>query len=141
MIGSRISIFHVAPAALEAVLLFIKTCGHVNVPALFATVPLLVIGASCIKLAVLFKTPVAVFVHGEFELKLPPLLTVPELSIPPELVTLPPELGPSIYSWVRRLALQADLQTADRVLRDALLEINMLQKWTGVSKKCENSIG
>ena len=36
---------------------------------------------------------------------------------------MPPELGPTIYSWVRRLALQADLQTADRVLRDALLEI------------------
>ncbi len=43
--------------------------------------------------------------------------------IDPMLVTLPPELGPSIYSWVRRLALQADLQTADRVLRDALTEI------------------
>jgi len=43
--------------------------------------------------------------------------------IDPMLVTLPPELGPSIYSWVRRLALQADLQTADRVIRDALIEL------------------
>jgi len=43
--------------------------------------------------------------------------------IDPLQIIVPPELGPSIYSWVRRLALQADLQTADRVLRDALLEI------------------
>jgi len=43
--------------------------------------------------------------------------------IDPLQIIIPPELGPSIYSWVRRLALQADLQTADRVLRDALLEI------------------
>lgn len=38
-------------------------------------------------------------------------------------VPLPPELAPSIFSWVRRLALQADLITADRVLRDALAEL------------------
>ncbi len=43
--------------------------------------------------------------------------------IDPMQVIVPPELAPTIYSWVRRLALQADLQTADRVLRDALLEI------------------
>lgn len=44
--------------------------------------------------------------------------------IDPLAVPVPPELGPTIYSWVRRLALQADLTTADRVLRDALLEIS-----------------
>ncbi|MDB4962671.1 MAG: hypothetical protein JWP01_2670 [Myxococcales bacterium] len=44
--------------------------------------------------------------------------------IDPLQIIIPPELGPTIYSWVRRLALQADLQTADRVLRDALLEIS-----------------
>jgi multidrug resistance efflux pump len=43
--------------------------------------------------------------------------------IDPLQVPVPPELGPTIYSWIRRLALQADLGTADRVLRDALLEI------------------
>lgn len=40
----------------------------------------------------------------------------------PMQVPVPPELAPAIYSWVRRLALQADLQGADRVLRDALLD-------------------
>lgn len=48
----------------------------------------------------------------------------PQLGmIDPLQVPVPPELGPTIYSWIRRLALQADLTTADRVLRDALLEI------------------
>jgi len=44
--------------------------------------------------------------------------------IDPLAVPVPPELGPTIYGWVRRLALQADLATADRVLRDGLLEIS-----------------
>ncbi len=44
--------------------------------------------------------------------------------IDPLAVPVPPELGPTIYSWIRRLALQADLPTADRVLRDALTEIS-----------------
>lgn len=55
----------------------------------------------------------------------------PELAMPPGInaidpfaVPVPPELGPSIYSWVRRLALQADLAGADRVLRDALLDLS-----------------
>jgi membrane fusion protein (multidrug efflux system) len=43
--------------------------------------------------------------------------------IDPLQVPVPPELGPTIYGWVRRLALQADLPTADRVLRDAHIEI------------------
>jgi multidrug resistance efflux pump len=45
-------------------------------------------------------------------------------AIDPLAVPVPPELGPSIYSWVRRLALQADLPGADRVLRDALLDLS-----------------
>lgn len=44
--------------------------------------------------------------------------------IDPLAVPVPPELGPTIYGWVRRLALQADLATADRVMRDALLEVS-----------------
>lgn len=43
--------------------------------------------------------------------------------IDPLAISVPPELAPSIYSWVRRLALQNDLPTADRVLRDALAEL------------------
>jgi hypothetical protein len=56
----------------------------------------------------------------------------PQAAAPPQMpgmidplaVPVPPELGPTIYGWVRRLALQADLTTADRVMRDALLEIS-----------------
>lgn len=44
--------------------------------------------------------------------------------IDPLSVPVPPELAPSIYGHIRRLALQADLPTADRVLRDALLELS-----------------
>ncbi|MBL0217632.1 MAG: HlyD family efflux transporter periplasmic adaptor subunit [Myxococcales bacterium] len=44
--------------------------------------------------------------------------------IDPLSVPVPPELGPTIYGWIRRLALQADLETADRVLREALTEIS-----------------
>lgn len=44
-------------------------------------------------------------------------------AIDPLSVPVPPELGTTIYSWIRRLALQADLNGADRVLRDALLDI------------------
>ena len=36
---------------------------------------------------------------------------------------LPPELAPPIYGWVRRLALQADLASADRLLRDAIADL------------------
>lgn len=55
----------------------------------------------------------------------------PEIAMPaginaidPMVVPVPPELGPSIYGWIRRLALQADLPGADRVLRDALLDLS-----------------
>jgi len=44
-------------------------------------------------------------------------------AIDPMQVPVPPELAGSIYSWIRRLALQADLAGADRVLRDALLDL------------------
>lgn len=43
--------------------------------------------------------------------------------IDPLAVPVPPELGPTIYGWIRRLALQNDLTTADRILRDAMLEV------------------
>jgi multidrug efflux pump subunit AcrA (membrane-fusion protein) len=43
--------------------------------------------------------------------------------IDPMVVPVPPELAGPIYGWVRRLALQADLVTADRVLRDGLCEL------------------
>jgi len=45
-------------------------------------------------------------------------------AIDPLAIPVPPELGQTIYSWIRRLALQADLASADRVLRDALLDIS-----------------
>jgi multidrug resistance efflux pump len=41
----------------------------------------------------------------------------------PLAVPLPPEIAPSIYGWLRRLALQADLAAADRLLRDALADL------------------
>ena len=44
-------------------------------------------------------------------------------AIDPLQVAVPPELGGTIYSWIRRLALQADLAGADRVLRDALADM------------------
>ncbi|HEY5937692.1 MAG TPA: HlyD family efflux transporter periplasmic adaptor subunit [Kofleriaceae bacterium] len=44
-------------------------------------------------------------------------------AIDPLQVPVPPELGSTIYGWVRRLALQADLAGADRVLRDALADM------------------
>ncbi len=55
-----------------------------------------------------------------------PAAAAPQMPgmIDPLSVPVPPELGPTIYGWIRRLALQADLATADRVLRDALLEIS-----------------
>ncbi len=55
----------------------------------------------------------------------------PEIEMPPGInaidplaVPVPPELGTAIYGWIRRIALQADLAGADRVLRDALLDIS-----------------
>ncbi|MBL9019399.1 MAG: HlyD family efflux transporter periplasmic adaptor subunit [Myxococcales bacterium] len=51
--------------------------------------------------------------------------SAPEMGmIDPLAVPVPPELGPTIYGWIRRLALQNDLTTADRILRDALLEVS-----------------
>jgi len=44
-------------------------------------------------------------------------------AVDPAAVPLPPELAPTIFGWIRRLALQADLTSADRVLRDALSEL------------------
>jgi membrane fusion protein, multidrug efflux system len=41
----------------------------------------------------------------------------------PNMVPLPQELGPAVYGWVRRLALQADLASADRLLRDAVADL------------------
>lgn len=41
----------------------------------------------------------------------------------PHALPLPPELAPPVYSWMRRLALQADLPGADRLLRDALADL------------------
>ena len=41
----------------------------------------------------------------------------------PNALPLPPELAPAVYGWVRRLALQADLASADRLLRDAVAEL------------------
>jgi membrane fusion protein (multidrug efflux system) len=44
-------------------------------------------------------------------------------SLDPMSVPTPPELAGSIYGHIRRLALQADLAGADRVMRDALAEL------------------
>ncbi len=41
----------------------------------------------------------------------------------PNQVPLPPELAGAVFGWVRRLALQADLAAADRLLRDAVAEL------------------
>jgi biotin carboxyl carrier protein len=54
---------------------------------------------------------------------LPPQLPPGVGAIDPLAVPVPPELAAPIYSWVRRLALQADLKGADRVIRDALAEL------------------
>jgi hypothetical protein len=48
---------------------------------------------------------------------------MPPGMIDPLTVPVPPEMATTIYSWIRRLALQNDLPTADRVVRDALLEM------------------
>ncbi len=44
-------------------------------------------------------------------------------GIDPMMMPIPPELAPPIYSWVRRLALQANLTAADKLLRDALADL------------------
>jgi hypothetical protein len=44
-------------------------------------------------------------------------------TVDPLAIATPPELAGAIYSHIRRLALQADLPGADRVLRDALAEL------------------
>jgi multidrug resistance efflux pump len=44
-------------------------------------------------------------------------------SIDPLQVPVPAELSGPLYGWIRRLALQADLAGADRVLRDALADM------------------
>ncbi|HET9993208.1 MAG TPA: hypothetical protein VFQ65_31950, partial [Kofleriaceae bacterium] len=41
----------------------------------------------------------------------------------PNAVPLAPELAGPIYSWIRRLALQADLVNADKLLRDAIADL------------------
>lgn len=48
---------------------------------------------------------------------------LPPGMIDPLTVPVPPEMAATIYGWIRRLALQNDLQTADRVMRDALIEM------------------
>lgn len=45
------------------------------------------------------------------------------VAFDPLAMPLPPEIAPSIYGWLRRLALQADLAGADRLLRDALADL------------------
>ncbi|HEY5951893.1 MAG TPA: hypothetical protein VIV40_40635, partial [Kofleriaceae bacterium] len=47
----------------------------------------------------------------------------PARNFDPLAIPLPPELAPPVYSWLRRLALQADLAGADRLLRDALADL------------------
>ncbi|HTR50586.1 MAG TPA: HlyD family efflux transporter periplasmic adaptor subunit [Kofleriaceae bacterium] len=44
-------------------------------------------------------------------------------SFDPNALPLPPELAPTIYQWLRRLALQNDLAGADKLLRDAFVEL------------------
>jgi biotin carboxyl carrier protein len=44
-------------------------------------------------------------------------------SFEPLAIPLPPELAPPVYGWLRRLALQADLAGADRLLREALADL------------------
>jgi len=41
----------------------------------------------------------------------------------PNQVPLAPELAAPIYGWIRRLALQADLASADKLLRDAIADL------------------
>jgi len=41
----------------------------------------------------------------------------------PNQVPLAPELAAQIYGWIRRLALQADLASADKLLRDAIADL------------------
>ncbi|HEX5063564.1 MAG TPA: hypothetical protein VFV99_29505, partial [Kofleriaceae bacterium] len=65
----------------------------------------------------------------------PPVAAQPPQAIPPFMpfeggasfdplaIPLPPELAPAVYGWLRRLALQADLAGADRLLRDALADL------------------
>lgn len=44
-------------------------------------------------------------------------------AIDPLAVPIPPELAPTIFGWVRRIALQSDLKGADKMLREALLDL------------------
>jgi hypothetical protein len=44
-------------------------------------------------------------------------------SFDPLAIPLPPEIAPPVYGWLRRLALQADLAGADRLLREALADL------------------
>lgn len=64
--------------------------------------------------------PQAQHAAQQAEIAMPPGIQ----AIDPLAVPVPPEIGASIYSWIRRLALQADLAGADRVLRDALLDLS-----------------
>ena len=57
--------------------------------------------------------------------ELPPFIQLPNggANFDPNALPLPPELAPTIYQWLRRLALQADLSGADKLLRDAFVEL------------------
>ncbi len=44
-------------------------------------------------------------------------------SFDPHAIPLPPELAAPVYNWLRRLALQAELPGADRLLREALADL------------------
>ncbi|TMQ16239.1 MAG: HlyD family efflux transporter periplasmic adaptor subunit [Deltaproteobacteria bacterium] len=54
---------------------------------------------------------------------MPPAMPAGIGAIDPLAIPTPPELAGPIYGHIRRLALQADLAGADRVLRDALAEL------------------
>jgi len=41
----------------------------------------------------------------------------------PNQLPMPPQIAPAVFGWVRRLALQADLASADRLLRDAVADL------------------
>ena len=38
-------------------------------------------------------------------------------------VVVPPDMAPPIYTWLRRLALQADIAGADRLMREAFVDL------------------
>ena len=80
------STLNVAPVKIFTAALFVKTCGHVNVPALIQNVPLFVKAACCVQVLLLFTILPNAFVNTELLLQVPLFVIVPELLMPPELV-------------------------------------------------------